>query len=86
MPWCIDDVDFIITVKNRRLFGGDGDTAFVLLIARIHDQFLAHLSLIVAKCARLFEQPINHGRLAVIDVGNNGNISNLASVLHKNMV
>ena len=49
MSRSIDDVDVIIVVLNGSNLGGDSDTALFFLVAAVHDQSLAHFSLIITE-------------------------------------
>ena len=80
VTWSVDDVDFIAVVKDRGLLRRDGDAAFVFLVARVHNESLRHFRLIVAESVRLFQKPIDERGLAVIDVSNNGDISDFILV------
>jgi hypothetical protein len=69
-------------VLHSRHLSGDGDTALFFLVTTVHDQILAHLSLVVAEGLGLLEQAIDKRSLAMVNVGNNSNISNFGWVLH----
>lgn len=94
VSWRIDDVDLVLaivigivcTIVNARLLGRNGDAALVLLVARVHDELLAHLGLIVTKGIALFEQSVHHSRLAMVNVGDDSDVADVFSVFHKNTV
>ena len=69
----VDDVDAGILPDQRGHLGEDGDAALALEIVRIHGA-LGNL-LIVAEGAGLGEEPVDHGGLAVIDMGNDGYVA-----------
>ena len=69
----VDDVDLDPVVSNRGVLGQDGDALLALEDVRVHDQ-LADL-LVRGKDVGLFEQGIDQGGLAVIDVGNDRHVS-----------
>jgi hypothetical protein len=71
----VDDVDPRIVPEQRRHFRKDGDAALALQVVRIHGALGD--ALIVAKGAGLAQQYVDQGGLAVIDVGNDGNVSQL---------
>ena len=79
----IDDVDFVIAVTHRSVFGHDGDAALPLEVHRIHDAL--DDGFVVTISARLFEHRIDQRGFAVIDVSDNCDISNLACfhVVHR---
>jgi hypothetical protein len=69
----VDDVDAgVLPVQGGHL-GEDGDAAFALEVVRVHGA-LGHL-LVLAEGARLGEQPVDQRGLAVVDVGNDGDIA-----------
>ena len=55
MPRRIDNINFVLTMVNTGLLGGDGNAPFMLLIAAIHNKRLAHFCLIIAKCFALLQ-------------------------------
>jgi hypothetical protein len=65
----------VIAVLHRRVLRHDRDTSLTLEIHRIHDAF--NDGLIVAICARLLQHCIDERRLPVIDVSDDGDVSNL---------
>ncbi len=77
----VDDVHPVVAVLDGRDFGGDGDAPLFFLVAAVHDQLLAHLRLVVAEGLRLLHQAVDQRRLAVVDVGDNGDVPNLSRVL-----
>ncbi len=70
----VDDVDVIIVVFEGGVLGANGDAFFAFEIHRVHDAFL-HL-LVGAEGAGLMQQTIDERRLAVIDVGDDGDVAN----------
>jgi hypothetical protein len=77
----VDDIDAVVAMLHGRDFGSDGDAALTLLITGVHDEFLAHLGLVVTEGVALFEEAINQRRLTVVDVGDDRYIENLGGVL-----
>ena len=69
----VDDVDAGVLPDERGHLGEDGDAALALEIVRVHGA-LGDL-LIIAEGAGLGEQPVDHGGLAVIDMGNDGYVA-----------
>ena len=76
----VDDVDLGVTVADGGVFGENGDAAFALKVARVHDA-LDDL-LIFAVDAALLEHFIDQRGLAVVNVGNDGDVAELV-VLHR---
>ena len=74
----VDDVDAITVPLKSRVLRADGDSLFALEIHRIHDALLDFL--IGAKRAGLAQQLIDERRLAVIDVRNDGDITDFVHV------
>ena len=77
VAWSVDDVDFVIFVVDGGLLRGDCDAALVLLVHGVHDESLGHLGLIVAESVRLLQKSVDEGRLAVVDVSNNSDVTNI---------
>ena len=71
----IDDVDAGVLPDDRGRLGQDGDAALLLEIVRIH-RALFH-ALVFAEAAGLGEELVDEGGLAVVDVGDDGDISQL---------
>ena len=71
----VDDVDAGVLPDERGHLGEDGDAALALEIVRIHGA-LGDL-LVVAEGAGLGQQPVDHGRLAMVDMGNDGNVAQI---------
>ena len=70
----VDDVDLVILVVNRRILGENGDTALALEIAGVHHAL--HHSLIFTIHAALLQHLVDQRRLAMVNVGNDGDIPN----------
>jgi len=79
MAGSVHDVDLDLTPRegvpdgNRRVLGQDGDPALALQGIRV-EHALDHL-LVLAKDARLFEHGVHQGGLAVVDVGDDGQVA-----------
>ena len=78
----VDDIDPVVAVLHGRNLGGDGDAAFAFLVAAVHDQILAHLGLVVTEGLRLLQQPVDQRRFAMVNMGDNRDITNLSRVLN----
>lgn len=76
----IHDINQVIFIRNRGVFGQNRNAPFTLQIVRVHDAFLHHF--IVAVCAGLLEKLIHERRLAMVNVGDNSDIANVFSILH----
>ena len=37
MTWCVDNIYFVIIIKNRGLLGGNRNATFMFLVAAIHN-------------------------------------------------
>ena len=82
VAWRIDNVDFITVVINRGLFCGNGNTAFMFLIARVHNERLTHFRLVVTESVALLQKRIHQGSFTVVDVRNNRDVAKLTFILH----
>ncbi|NJN36874.1 MAG: hypothetical protein HC794_07235 [Nitrospiraceae bacterium] len=82
MAGCIDDVDArgaaISAVPfDTGALGKNGDPAFLFEIARIHRALFN--ALVFAESARLAEQLVHQRGLAVVNVGNDGEITDVGA-------
>src|SRR5579862_6046402 len=69
----VDDIDFRVVIGERSVLGENRDAAFALEIVRIHhslDEFL-----VGAEDAALAEHGVDKGGLAMVDVGDDGDIA-----------
>jgi hypothetical protein len=71
----IDDVDLVAAVAKARVLGEDGDPALPLEVARVHDP-LGHL-LVVAERPALPEHEVDERGLAMVDVGDDGDVAQI---------
>jgi hypothetical protein len=69
----VDDVDAHVVPGHRRDLGENGDAALALDLVGIHRA--VGDALLLAESARLGEKPVDQRRLAVVDMGNDGNIA-----------
>jgi hypothetical protein len=77
----VDDVNRHTLIDNAGVLSQNSNTPFPFQVVGIHHPF--NNRLIVAENIRLSQHPINQGGLAVVNVGNNGNISYIfASLYH----
>ena len=60
---------------HRGRLGENGDAALALEIVRIHHPLGD--ALVVAERARLLQEPVDERRLAVVDVGDDGDVAKL---------
>ena len=77
MSGCVDDVDLGVLILNRSVLGKDGDYTLLFNCAGVHDSFL--YLLIIPEYSALSQQFIYQRCLAVIDMGNNGNVTDIVS-------
>ena len=79
----VDDVDLHPFVGDGHVLGHDGDALFPLQVHAVHHPF-DHL-LVFPEDAALPEHGIRQGGLAVVHVGDNGDISQIFTNLHNNL-
>ena len=79
MAGCVDDVDSHTFPYGRTVFGRDGDAAFALEIHGVHEPVVHNLA--VPEEAALTKHGIHECCFAMIDMGNNGNISQVVVLL-----
>ena len=80
----VDDVDAGCAPQDRRDLGQDGDAALALERIGIHRP-LGH-ALVLAERARLLQQPVDQRGLAVVDMGNDGDVAKVHRWLMKTQV
>ena len=80
----VDDVDLLAVVEDGGVFGEDGDAALALELVGIHDALGD--GFIGAEGAGLAEKGVDEGGLAVVDVGDDGDIANGAQEIFPNVV
>ena len=78
MPRRIDDINLHALVGDGGVFRKDRDAALPLDVARVHDALL-HL-LVLPERAALTEHSVHQRRLAVIDMRDDGNVSDIFSL------
>ncbi len=74
----VDDVDLRLgsagaVVLDRGVFCEDGDAALAFEVVGVHDAF--GYGLVRAKCAGLAKHGVDEGGLAVVDVGDDGDVA-----------
>ena len=79
MARCIDQVDLRILLHNGDVLVEDRDAALAFEVVGIEDAICGHLRL--SKLAALAEHLIDQCRLAVVDVGDDGDVAN-GSMFH----
>ncbi|MCY1558412.1 hypothetical protein D9M68_953430 [compost metagenome] len=75
----VDDVDAGFVPQQARHLGQNGDAALALDIIAVHGAFFN--AFVFAEGARLLQQHVDQGSLAVVNVGNNGNVAQAHGVL-----
>ena len=70
----VHNVDLVILIVYGGVLGENGDSPLPLQVAGVHDP--VHHRLVLAIHAALLEHLVHQGRLAVIDVGDDGDIPN----------
>ena len=71
----VDNIDARALVADRRVLGEDGDAAFALKLVAVHDTLTD--GLVSAEGAGLAEESIDERGLAVVDVGDDGNVADV---------
>ena len=71
----VHDIDFCIAVMHRRVFGKDRNAPFALQGIAVHNSLVNHL--ICAECAALAQHFVHQRGLAVVNMRNNGYISQI---------
>ena len=71
----VDDVDVVAVVLEGGVLGADGDALFAFEVHRVHHALVRLL--VGAEGAGLAQQAVDERGFAVIDVGDDGNVSDL---------
>ncbi len=79
MPWCIDKIEFVPGAVTCRVIERDAlcldrNAAFALEIHRVQ-HLVSHLSRL--QSTAMLDEPVRQGRLTVIDMRNNREVSDL---------
>ena len=74
MPRGVDDVDVGTLILDGAVLRENRDAAFAFKVVRVHHAF-GHL-LVGAEGAGALKEPVDHGRLAVVDVRDDRNVTN----------
>ena len=83
VAWGVDDINFHAHVVQGDVFCKNRDPAFSFQIIGVQNAVLLHLRL--AELSACFDQTVDECRLAVVDVSNNGDISDVGtSFIHGN--
>src|SRR5690606_34416606 len=69
----VHDVDAVIVPFDRRVFGEDGDPPFAFLVIAVHNQIAGVITTVEG--AGLTQQLVNHGGFTVVNVGDDGDIT-----------
>jgi hypothetical protein len=76
----VDDVDEVALVRDRRVLGQDRDATFPFEIIVVHHALGDFL--VLAEGASLTEELVDEGGLPVVDVGDDGDVADLAGFNH----
>ena len=77
MAWRVDEVDLRSLPLDGDVLREDRDTAFLLEIVGVEDPFAGELA--GSKLSALAKQAVDEGRLAVVDVGEDGDITDVVA-------
>jgi len=81
VPGGVDDVDpvldagLLVFPGDGRVLGQDGDAAFLFLVVAVHHALGKHRAL--GQGAGLLEQLVDEGGLAMVDVGDDGDVAKI---------
>ncbi len=84
VPRRVDDVELDVAMLDRGVLGQNRDAALALERVRVHDASCDGLTL--SKDAALFEHGIDQRRLAVIDVGDDRDVSEVGTRFHSSSI
>ncbi|MNY59843.1 hypothetical protein D3C86_1963280 [compost metagenome] len=69
----VDDVDVVAVPVDRGVFRQDGDAALFFLVVAVHQTL--GVELVALEGAGLAQQGVNQGGLAMVDVGDDGDVA-----------
>src|SRR5690606_33853980 len=69
----VDDVDAVAAPVDRGVLGQDGDAALLFLIVGVHYALGQHGAFV--QRPGVFQQAVDEGGLAVVDVGDDGDVA-----------
>ena len=73
VAWGVDDVDAVVLPGDGRVLGQDRDATFLFLVVAVHRALGQHGAL--RKRAGLLEQAVDESGLAMVDVGDDGDVA-----------
>src|SRR3546814_1248879 len=73
MPGRVDDVDAVALPGDGGVLGQDRDATFLFLVVAVHHALGEHGAF--GERARLLEQAVDEGGLAMVDVGDDGDVA-----------
>jgi len=73
MTGCVDNIDLVVLVIYRRVFGENGDSPFFFQFIAVHDAGPGKLA--IPEHAALFKKAIDQRGFSMIDMSNDSNIS-----------
>jgi hypothetical protein len=76
----VDDIDTRTLIFDCAVLGEDGDTPLALEVVRVHDS-LGH-AFVRSEGSGLFEETVDEGGFAVVDVGDDRDVANRAGGRH----
>ena len=81
MPWRVDQVDFHALPVDGNVLGQNRDSPLPLKVTRVEDSLAVKLA--GAELPALTEQAVDQCRLAMVDVGDDGDIPDVAPADHR---
>ena len=78
VPRGIDDVHAIALVHDARVLGKDGDAAFTFQVVGVHHAFVHFL--VFVEGSALLEELVHQGSFTVVNVGDNGDVSDFRCI------
>ena len=76
----VDDVDEVVLPLHRAVLGADGDAALALEVVAVHDALVD--ARVLAEDVRGAEDGVDQRRLAVVDVGDDGQVADRGGGVH----
>jgi hypothetical protein len=74
---CVYDIDLQAVVPDGQVLGEDRDPTLPLQVVGVHDPF--RYNFIGSECPRMMEHGVHEGGFAVVNVGDNSDVTDLCS-------
>ncbi len=82
----VHDIDMVVVPFERGVLGANGDALFLFEVHGVHDALLGGFGFVGAEGSGLLQQLVDEGGLAMVDVRDDGDVSNVVHFNIRNVV